>query len=320
MQAVRATERNLLVQLCLTEDTSALARQGGQLNVAPMLEVENFTNLKKRFMCHIVGIEPQFKNILLNGQYVPMIAGQRKPEGQWTSDERKAVNLDQQLKSLILFVLPDDQMNSDFPDSPDDEEDTRYYHEYLNDLEEKFQERALLAKSKRFFKKGSQRFRSAKATDETQCHKNVRGNVTLSKLESLGNKCLRLNDQRDERNMYTDLEQKEYVCKRASLSRLHSDAVSDILTSSLCNSDGIARIPDAVSTVSLRQHLEEIHVTWTQFGKKQDKIATLHKEAQKVHTVCGDDVAISSDGVRMLKLQRQKKLMTASGPTDSKKP
>ncbi|GJX78429.1 hypothetical protein Tco_0326578 [Tanacetum coccineum] len=63
--------------------------------------------------------------------------------------------------------------------SPDDEEDTRYYQEYLNDLEEKFQERALLAKSKRFFKKGSQRFRSAKATDETQCHKNVRGNVTL---------------------------------------------------------------------------------------------------------------------------------------------
>nr|GEZ92787.1 retrovirus-related Pol polyprotein from transposon TNT 1-94 [Tanacetum cinerariifolium] len=44
----------------------------------------------------------------------------------------------------------------DFQDSPDDEEDTRSNHEYLNDLEEEYQERALLAKSKRFFKKGTQ--------------------------------------------------------------------------------------------------------------------------------------------------------------------
>ncbi|GKA49259.1 hypothetical protein Tco_0742217 [Tanacetum coccineum] len=28
------------------------------------------------------------------------------------------------------------------------------------------------------------------------------------------------------------------------------------------------------------RHLEEIHVTWTQFGKKQDKIATLHEDDQ----------------------------------------
>nr|GEW06783.1 retrovirus-related Pol polyprotein from transposon TNT 1-94 [Tanacetum cinerariifolium] len=41
-----------------------------------------------------------------------MTIGQRKPENQWTRDERKAANLDQRLKSLIMFVLPDDQMNS----------------------------------------------------------------------------------------------------------------------------------------------------------------------------------------------------------------
>ncbi|GKB91399.1 hypothetical protein Tco_0963671 [Tanacetum coccineum] len=41
----------------------------------------------------------------------------------------------------------------DFEDSPDDEEDTRSSQEYLNDLEEEYQARALLAKSKRFFKK-----------------------------------------------------------------------------------------------------------------------------------------------------------------------
>ncbi|GJR31269.1 hypothetical protein Tco_1107501 [Tanacetum coccineum] len=44
-------------------------------------------------------------------------------------------------------------IDSDFQDSPDDEEDTRSSHEYLNDLEEEYQAKALLAKSKRFFKK-----------------------------------------------------------------------------------------------------------------------------------------------------------------------
>ncbi|GJV47381.1 retrovirus-related pol polyprotein from transposon TNT 1-94 [Tanacetum coccineum] len=231
-------------------------------------------------MCHIIGIEPQFENIIKNGPFIPMTTGQRKPEGQWTAYERKAVNLYQRLKSLIMSVLPDDQMNSvincltvkstwddlipykalmnelvndgiklskleistgfinrlpkkwlsfyqslkntihikdvelaslfgklkyeeniiysiykieknkslvsatplstafiststvqDLQDSPDDEEDTRSSHEYLNDIEEEFQARALLAKSKRFFKNGTQRFCSAKVTDQTECHK-----------------------------------------------------------------------------------------------------------------------------------------------------
>nr|GEV52137.1 hypothetical protein [Tanacetum cinerariifolium] len=45
----------------------------------------------------------------------------------------------------------------DFQDSLDDEEDTRSSQEYINDLEKEYQARALLAKSKRFFKKGAQR-------------------------------------------------------------------------------------------------------------------------------------------------------------------
>ncbi|GKC42728.1 hypothetical protein Tco_1060450 [Tanacetum coccineum] len=44
----------------------------------------------------------------------------------------------------------------DFQDSLDDEEDTRSSQEYMNDLEMEFYESALLAKSKRFFKKGIQ--------------------------------------------------------------------------------------------------------------------------------------------------------------------
>ncbi|GJU38776.1 hypothetical protein Tco_1191733 [Tanacetum coccineum] len=261
--------------MATVEVPQTLEYRGGQLNVAPVLEVENFTNCKKMFMCHILGIEPQFENIIKNGPFIPMTAGQRKPEGQWTGDERKAANLDQRLKSLIMSVLPDDQMNSvincltakstwddlilyhegpsdvkesrvmdlklcyntfkfkegetltqtftrykalmnelvndgiklskleintgfinglpkkwlsfcqslrntnhvkDFElaslfDSPDDEEVTRSSYEYLNDLEEEYLARALLAKSKRFFKKGTQRFNSAKATTQTKCHK-----------------------------------------------------------------------------------------------------------------------------------------------------
>ncbi|GJV12089.1 putative ribonuclease H-like domain-containing protein [Tanacetum coccineum] len=67
---------------------------GGQLNAAHVLEVENFINWKKWFLCHIIGIEPQFENIISNGTFIPMTAGQRKPEGQWTANERKAANLD----------------------------------------------------------------------------------------------------------------------------------------------------------------------------------------------------------------------------------
>ncbi|GJU53757.1 hypothetical protein Tco_1227471 [Tanacetum coccineum] len=58
-----------------------------------------------------------------------------------------------------------------FQDNPDDEEDVRSIQEYMNDLKEEYQVRALLANSKRFFKKGTQRFSGAKATDQTECHK-----------------------------------------------------------------------------------------------------------------------------------------------------
>ncbi|GKC69798.1 hypothetical protein Tco_1115681, partial [Tanacetum coccineum] len=34
--------------------------------------------------------------------------------------------------------------------------------------------------------------------------------------------------------------------------------------------------------VALMRHLEEIHVTWTQFGKKHDKIATLHEDDEEL--------------------------------------
>ncbi|GKB87126.1 hypothetical protein Tco_0959398 [Tanacetum coccineum] len=196
--------------------------------------------------------------------FIPMIAGQRKLEGQWTANERKAANLDQRLKSLIMSILPDDQMNyvrncltskstwDDlilyhegpfylfcerkllswdlkvvfttplktikslvsatplltafistsivlyFQDSPDDEEDTRSSHEYLNDLEEEYQARAFLAKSKRFFKKGTQSFSSAKATEQTECHKcgkKVKAKLALLSSSASASKAATINNK-----------------------------------------------------------------------------------------------------------------------------
>ncbi|GJW61049.1 integrase, catalytic region, zinc finger, CCHC-type containing protein [Tanacetum coccineum] len=85
----------------------------------------------------------------------------KKSEVQWTRDERKVANLDQRLKSLIMSVLPDDQMNfvincltakSTWDDQilyhegPSDVKESS--QEYIDDLKEEYQAKALLAKSK----------------------------------------------------------------------------------------------------------------------------------------------------------------------------
>ncbi|GKE10514.1 hypothetical protein Tco_1414065, partial [Tanacetum coccineum] len=120
------------------EVPQTLKYKGGQLNAAPVLEVESFTNWKKRFMYHIIGIEPQFVNIFSNGPYILMVAGQRKPETQWTLEERKDAILDQRLKSLIMFVLPDDQMNSviNWLTAKSTRDDLILYHEGPSDVKE----------------------------------------------------------------------------------------------------------------------------------------------------------------------------------------
>ncbi|GJW44045.1 hypothetical protein Tco_0072844 [Tanacetum coccineum] len=59
-----------------------------------------------------------------------------------------------ELASLFGKLRYEENLINSSQDSPDDEEDTRSSQEYTNDLEEEYQARALLAKSKRFFKKG----------------------------------------------------------------------------------------------------------------------------------------------------------------------
>ncbi|GJV14267.1 hypothetical protein Tco_1359590 [Tanacetum coccineum] len=64
-------------------------------------------------MCHIIGIEPQFKNIILNGTYVPMAAGVCKLEAQWSDDERKVLQHSKLLKleTNVLLLKHMNEMN-----------------------------------------------------------------------------------------------------------------------------------------------------------------------------------------------------------------
>ncbi|GJX97158.1 retrovirus-related pol polyprotein from transposon TNT 1-94 [Tanacetum coccineum] len=181
-------------------------QRGGQLNAAPVLEVENFTNWKKRFLCHIIAKSTwddlilyhegpsdvkksrvmdmklcyntfKFKEVLENIKSVKdfvlaSLFGKLKYEENlidniYETEKNKSLVSTTPLSTAFLsfFIV------QNFQDSPDNEEDTRSSQEYLNDLEEEYQARALLAKSKRFFKKDTQRFSSTKATDQTECHK-----------------------------------------------------------------------------------------------------------------------------------------------------
>nr|GEU59824.1 hypothetical protein [Tanacetum cinerariifolium] len=54
----------------------------------------------------------------------------------------------QQARCVIDSLFDSNKNLYDFQDSPDDEEDIKSNHEYLNDIEEEYQARALLAKSK----------------------------------------------------------------------------------------------------------------------------------------------------------------------------
>ncbi|GKB64861.1 hypothetical protein Tco_0921047 [Tanacetum coccineum] len=71
------------------------------------------------------------------------------------------------------------------------------------------------------------------------------------------------------------------------------------LSNRMCLVHGFGRACVGLSLFLEHWHLEEIHVTWTQFGKKRDKIATLHEDDENWHTVRGDGVTNSCDGVKV---------------------
>ncbi|GJV51346.1 hypothetical protein Tco_1447087 [Tanacetum coccineum] len=80
----------------------------------------------------------EYKSGQLNADPMLEAAGVQKPKAQWTSDERKAANLDQRLKSLIMFLLTDDHIyyviNCETTKSTWD--DLILYHEGPSDVKE----------------------------------------------------------------------------------------------------------------------------------------------------------------------------------------
>ncbi|GKE01811.1 hypothetical protein Tco_1389794, partial [Tanacetum coccineum] len=125
-----------------------------------------------------------FENVIKNGKVILVVAGQRKPEGYWIGDERKAANLDHQLKSLIMSVLPDDQMNSviNCLTSKSTWDDLILYHEGPFDVKESRVMDLKLCYNTFKFKEGetlTQTFTRYKAL----MNKLVNDGIKLSKLE-----------------------------------------------------------------------------------------------------------------------------------------
>ncbi|GJV41694.1 hypothetical protein Tco_1420134 [Tanacetum coccineum] len=194
LESLKLLQRQLFRSLEDWEVSSLQCMQrGGQLNATSVLEVENFTNWKKRYkalMNELVNDGINLSKLEINTGF---INGLPKKWLSFCQSLRNTNHVkDSELASLfgklkyeenLIDSIYETKKNKslvsatplstaffsssivqDFQDCPGDEEDTRSSHEYLNDLEEEYQARALLAKSRRFFKKGTQRFSSAKAT------------------------------------------------------------------------------------------------------------------------------------------------------------
>ncbi|GKE40223.1 hypothetical protein Tco_1463628, partial [Tanacetum coccineum] len=194
------------------EVPQTLEYRGGQLNAAHVLEVENFTNWKKRFMCHIIGPSNVKESRVMDLKLCYNIFKFKEGESltqtftryktlmnelvndgiklskleintgfinelpkKWLSFCQSLRNTnhvkDSELASLFGKLKYEDNLIDiiyeieksksfvsathlstaffstsivqDFQDSPNDEDDTRSSQEYLNDLEEEYQARAL---------------------------------------------------------------------------------------------------------------------------------------------------------------------------------
>ncbi|GJT22779.1 retrovirus-related pol polyprotein from transposon TNT 1-94 [Tanacetum coccineum] len=147
--------------MAAVEVTQTLEYKGGQLNAASVLE--------KKWLSFCQSLR---NTNHVNDSELASLFGKLKYEenlidSNYETEKKKSLVSATRLSTSFFSS----SIVQDFQDSLDDEEDTRSSHEYLNDLEEEYQARALLAKSKLFFNKGTQRFSSTKATDQTKCHK-----------------------------------------------------------------------------------------------------------------------------------------------------
>ncbi|GJY56330.1 hypothetical protein Tco_0455445 [Tanacetum coccineum] len=64
-------------------------------------------------LCYLTGMKPYYIQCIKDGLFKPKTdKGANKALAQWTPDERRVVNQDQRLKSIIISCIPDDIMKS----------------------------------------------------------------------------------------------------------------------------------------------------------------------------------------------------------------
>ncbi|GJX30803.1 hypothetical protein Tco_0240658 [Tanacetum coccineum] len=89
-------------------------KKGGSYSiVAPRLEPGKFNKWKKCMLCYLTRMEPYYIQCIKDGPFKPKTAeGDDKPKSQWTLKERRVVNQDQRLKSILISCLPYDIIES----------------------------------------------------------------------------------------------------------------------------------------------------------------------------------------------------------------
>ncbi|GKF25857.1 hypothetical protein Tco_0081751 [Tanacetum coccineum] len=94
------------------------SKGGSHVTNVPQFDVEDFSSWKDRFLVYLDGLEPYLLEILENRPYVPKSHGFTpknglvKPQKQWSPKDRKLVNQDKRLKSIIISCVCNDIMKS----------------------------------------------------------------------------------------------------------------------------------------------------------------------------------------------------------------
>nr|GEU46251.1 hypothetical protein [Tanacetum cinerariifolium] len=107
-------------QNVVNEDLPQLLNSRGGSHVTNVFafDVEDFSSWKDRFLVYLDGLEPYLIKILENKPFVPMSPlststnQMTKPQKQWSHEDKKLVNQDKRLKSIIISCLPIDIMKS----------------------------------------------------------------------------------------------------------------------------------------------------------------------------------------------------------------
>ncbi|GJR82764.1 hypothetical protein Tco_0153549 [Tanacetum coccineum] len=79
---------------------------------------KDFFSWNDRFWVYLDGLEPYLLEILENGPFVPKSPASTfenvliRPQKQWSPEDRKLVNQDKRLKSIIISCLPNDILKS----------------------------------------------------------------------------------------------------------------------------------------------------------------------------------------------------------------